>query len=207
MSNICIKSNRKDGLLLAHPSHPITSDESNTGSGCGYSGIKVTLIDYTFARADLDSNHNIAYLNLAKHDWAFKSKSEESEAKLQFDTYRLYVSNILPFFQSKNTTNTCNSMGREVAAASKATKALHADWSLFVPRTNVIWFRYVLEILMKHRLRGKLFPNGDIFSTQLQLRLIAQMKEVLKALEKETFAGAVEVVEWAEKRGYLKGYE
>ena len=192
VGNICIKPWAPGGSLDI-------SREVNSSmkvlpkSLLGLSGIRTTIIDYTISRARLDMEKpNVAY-DPMKDSNMFNSQGKTFEERHQFEAYRHM--------------RTCID-GAEAHALEtrlKLKKSSVQKWSRFVPRTNVIWLRYILHVLLyradQHRL-----ADSCTFSEALQVGMYADFARVIRLLEKETSLqpnSAKHLLFLAEENGWL----
>lgn len=131
----------------------------------------------------------VAFCDLAKQEWLFEGTGKDAEEKLQRDTYRL--------------------MGEEIsAAASAVSRKSSSSWALSVTRTNVVWLRFLLQALLRYRLKGRMIPGSDQHSTKLQKELFRRLGILEEQLDKTRgcegrIESAMELVAWAEGQGWL----
>ncbi|ODQ65652.1 hypothetical protein NADFUDRAFT_50936 [Nadsonia fulvescens var. elongata DSM 6958] len=114
----------------------------------GVCDIKVTLIDYTLSRAKnplaVDSN-NIFFTGLDQPEF-FRGHGD-----YQFDIYRLMRKLIN---NTSNRTTSASSMTSTSSSSSSAVDKnnnLEVDWSIYVPKTNILWLHYLVDKLINHK--------------------------------------------------------
>lgn len=98
----------------------------------GYSGLEVTLLDYTLSRAE--SEDEVIYLDLEADPEVFA----ESDV-LQRQMYRRMRNWV--YFRTYGTTH-------PLFDSEEAPQ--HGSWEMFEPYTNVIWLWYILDYTIQH---------------------------------------------------------
>ncbi|KAL4803716.1 hypothetical protein BDV18DRAFT_38437 [Aspergillus unguis] len=144
LGNVCIRSTRPDGSM--HP--PSDSDimRQSFSSGFGLSTLGTTLIDYSLSRAELVTDVTSELLEVTSSDLdkkqIFDAIGQDEDDALLRDTYRhmraqLYKGN---------------------PADTEKTPDVPGIWAEYAPRTNLIWLRFLLKMLLKNKKTETLEP-------------------------------------------------
>lgn len=190
----------------------------------GFSGVEVTVIDYTLSRADIGLGH-VAFNDL--RDGAGVCDREGGGG--QFDTYRRYVA-FNHYYHLHQLTSGIR-MRAEVflrdpsgnyADVGAGVASAGAGWKQYRPRTNLLWLHYLLSEVRqlpkeqtKDRPRLQRLPGSDpneVGSEARARRLCKSLGDKLnttfKLLNPETltrsgFYSAGDLVQYAVTKGWL----
>ncbi|KAL4739596.1 hypothetical protein BDV11DRAFT_215127 [Aspergillus similis] len=137
LGNVCIRSTRPDGLM--HPPSDSEIIRQAYSSGFGLSTLQTTLIDYSLSRAEIVVDETSETLEVTSSDLdkkqIFDAIGQDEDDALLRDTYRhmraqLYKGN---------------------AIDTEKTPDIPGIWAEYAPRTNLIWLRFLLKMLLKNR--------------------------------------------------------
>ncbi|EWC45143.1 hypothetical protein DRE_06031 [Drechslerella stenobrocha 248] len=186
--------------------------QEDTGLGrklevSGFEELKVTIIDYTLSRADVPSaaGGGVAYLDIA-------SDTFMADGLYQFEIYRMMKEEMRAQLELPKAHK--HGKGREKAAREKL------DWSVYCPRTNVVWLHYIIKILHRtdegKRNGGKLHiskPRSKKNTFELACReSVMRIHDELNwgaddAPVRADFGGAADVLKWCESAGVFQVLE
>ncbi|KAJ0426489.1 hypothetical protein BJY00DRAFT_298089 [Aspergillus carlsbadensis] len=137
LGNVCIRSARPDGRMDPPSDREIM--RQSYSSGFGLSTLETTLIDYSLSRAELVVDEASQLVETTSSDLDKKQifdaiGLDEDDALLR-DTYRhmraqLYSGNPLD---------------------TEKTPDVPGIWAEYAPRTNLVWLRFLLTMLLKNR--------------------------------------------------------
>lgn len=129
LGNICVRGEQPSDS-------PSKQTEIDTKRKLNFTGLETTIIDYTISRALLDPGTK----ETAFHDLSMPSSASifegDSTEEYQYDIYRYMRGCVLvgdPYYTPP-----------ESPAAPPTT-----PWSLYTPRTNLIWLHYTLHTLLE----------------------------------------------------------
>ncbi|KAL4759217.1 uncharacterized protein BDW70DRAFT_169610 [Aspergillus foveolatus] len=137
LGNVCIRSTRPDGLM--HPPSDSEIIRQAYSSGFGLSTLQTTLIDYSLSRAELVVDETSETLEVTSSDLdkkqIFDAIGQDEDDAILRDTYRhmraqLYKGNPVD---------------------TEKTPDIPGIWAEYAPRTNLIWLRFLLKMLLKNR--------------------------------------------------------
>ncbi|KAL4970742.1 uncharacterized protein BDV14DRAFT_1216 [Aspergillus stella-maris] len=137
LGNVCIRSTRPDGRM--HPPSDSEIMRQPYSSGYGLSTLGTTLIDYSLSRAELVVDETTESLEVTSSDLdkkqIFDAIGEDDNDALLRDTYRhmraqLYKGNPVD---------------------TEKTPDVPGIWAEYAPRTNLIWLRFLLKMLLNNR--------------------------------------------------------
>ncbi|KAL3460477.1 hypothetical protein BJX64DRAFT_263201 [Aspergillus heterothallicus] len=137
LGNVCIRSTRSNGRM--DPPSDLEVLHSRHSSGFGLSTLETTLIDYSLSRAELVVDGSPESIEITSSDLdkkqIFEAIGQDEDDILLRDTYRhmraqLYTGNPL------NTEKTPDIPG---------------IWAGYAPRTNLVWLRFLLKMLLKNK--------------------------------------------------------
>ncbi|KAL4750870.1 hypothetical protein BDW72DRAFT_108185 [Aspergillus terricola var. indicus] len=137
LGNVCIRSTRPDGLM--HPPSDSEIIRQAYSSGFGLSTLQTTLIDYSLSRAELVIDEASETLEVTSSDLdkkqIFDAIGQDDDDALLRDTYRhmraqLYKGNPID---------------------TEKTPDIPGIWAEYAPRTNLIWLRFLLKMLLKNQ--------------------------------------------------------
>ncbi|KAI9367528.1 hypothetical protein BJX61DRAFT_527874 [Aspergillus egyptiacus] len=151
LGNVCIRSTRPDGRL----DPPTDSDImcQSYSSGFGLSTLATTLIDYSLSRAELVMDGSPESIEVTSSDLdkkqIFDAIGQDEDDALLRDTYRhmratLYNGNPLD---------------------TQKTPGVPGIWAEYAPRTNLVWLRFLLVMLLKNK-RPEVQPRATQTSRQ-----------------------------------------
>ncbi|KAL4909152.1 hypothetical protein BDW74DRAFT_78043 [Aspergillus multicolor] len=155
LGNVCIRSTRPDGGM--HPPSDSEIMRQTYSSGFGLSTLQTTLIDYSLSRAELALDDEASeLLEITSSDLdkkqIFDAIGEDEDDALLRDTYRHMRAQLY----KGNPVNT------------EKTPDIPGIWAEYAPRTNLIWLRFLLKMLLKNRK-----PEASESSTQKQRQPLA----------------------------------
>ncbi|KAL4919910.1 hypothetical protein BDW62DRAFT_199328 [Aspergillus aurantiobrunneus] len=137
LGNVCIRSARPDGRM--HAPSDLEIMRQSYSSGFGLSTLETTLIDYSLSRAELLVDETSKLMEVTSSDLdkkqIFGAIGQDENDVLLRDTYRymraqLYKGN---------------------PADTEKTPDIPGIWGEYAPRTNLIWLRFLLKMLLKNR--------------------------------------------------------
>ncbi|KAL4988623.1 hypothetical protein BDW68DRAFT_89911 [Aspergillus falconensis] len=137
LGNVCIRSTRPNGRM--HPPSDSEIMRQAYSSGFGLSKLQTTLIDYSLSRAELVVGETSETLEVTSSDLdkkqIFDAIGQNEDDALLRDTYRhmraqLYKGNPID---------------------TEKTPDIPGIWAEYAPRTNLIWLRFLLKMLLKNR--------------------------------------------------------
>ncbi|KAI9879779.1 MAG: hypothetical protein M1830_007221 [Pleopsidium flavum] len=129
LGNICVKAGRPDGTIDGPLE--VTKKEVEDVK-LGFSGLVVTLIDYTLSRADITPDH-VAFYDLEKAEGFF-----DQHGDVQYEIYR--------HMRAEVCLGDPMSSYAEIEAGIK--KAV-GGWRGFHPRTNLLWLYYLRKLMLR----------------------------------------------------------
>ncbi|KAL4932658.1 uncharacterized protein BDV17DRAFT_169374 [Aspergillus undulatus] len=165
LGNVCIRTTRPDGRM--HPPSDLEIMRQSYSSGYGLSTLGTTLIDYSLSRAELMLDENSGLFEMTSSDLdkkqIFDAIGEDENDALLRDTYRhmraqLYKGNPVD---------------------TEKTPDIPGIWAEYAPRTNLIWLRFLLKMLLNNKK-----PESPDFVAQAPRQPLAQCspnKEIKKA--------------------------
>lgn len=159
VGNICFRPQLPGGLLDIDP---VVSEKMDDAleTFFGLSNIRATIIDYTLSRAVINTD-DTAWTAL-KSKSLLQAEGDTSEEKCQREAGRRML--------------------RAVDAAMEGKpQSTNTHWGNFVPRTNVVWLAYLLEVLLA-RTGSTGLPNSSDTSLSVQKTLTLRLKKTLRAL-------------------------
>ncbi|RDW81009.1 uncharacterized protein DSM5745_04566 [Aspergillus mulundensis] len=166
LGNVCIRSTRPDGGM--HPPSDSEIMRQSYSSGFGLSTLQTTLIDYSLSRAELALDDEASeLLEITSSDLdkkqIFDAIGEDEDDALLRDTYRhmraqLYKGNPVD---------------------SEKTPDIPGIWAEYAPRTNLIWLRFLLKMLLKNRKPEA--PENSTHNRRQPLAPCSSNKEIKKA--------------------------
>ncbi|KAL2856057.1 hypothetical protein BJY01DRAFT_188165 [Aspergillus pseudoustus] len=167
LGNVCIRSTRSDGRM--DPPSDLEIMRRSYSSGFGLSKLETTLIDYSLSRAELVVNESSGVVEVTSSDLDRKQifdaiGQDEDDAVLR-DTYRhmraqLYHGNPLKTEKTPN---------------------VPGIWAEYAPRTNLVWLRFLLKMLLKNKRREAQDPAGQ--TTRQPLGPCTPNKEIKKMVK------------------------
>lgn len=174
--NICVRPFRTNGTMDV-PDDELSGWSESQARHLGLTEIRVTLIDYTLSRACLEDK-SIAFQDLKENKFLFTKPGQKprNSQQVAYDRMRDAV---------------------RAASASNPHTSKKEDWSLFVPRTNVAWLYYLLELLLEVKLNIPEASNAACVRAQLVMReRLEKMLDGLKigAIGGKKGAGSAEAV-------------
>ncbi|KAL2829780.1 hypothetical protein BDW59DRAFT_142020 [Aspergillus cavernicola] len=137
LGNVCIRTTRLDGRM--HPPTDLDIMRQADSSGFGVSTLETTLIDYSLSRAELLVDGTSALIEVTSSDLdkkqIFDAIGQDEDDVLLRDTYRhmraqLYNDNPLD---------------------TEKTSDIPGIWAEYSPRTNLVWLRFLLKMLLKNK--------------------------------------------------------
>ncbi|KAF2398075.1 hypothetical protein EJ06DRAFT_121964 [Trichodelitschia bisporula] len=167
LGNICVKSARGGTL-----ERPVVK---GVGGRLGFTGLEVTVIDYTLSRAEMplppgasgdgEESAEVAYFDLETEEAIFEG---DGDVEYQYDIYRymrsaMYFSDPLARFDAKKAEGT----GRK--------------WLGFHPQTNLVWLHFVLRQLLAN------FPawsQEDEEAKMAKVGVLGEKEDVVMARQK-----------------------
>ncbi|KAF3938533.1 hypothetical protein ABW19_dt0207722 [Dactylella cylindrospora] len=178
--------------------------EQETGVGRasklgGFMELKVTIIDYTLSRTDVppEFGGGVAYINLEQGVF-------EAEGLYQFEIYRKMLAE----------------MRYEIQNLYGVYPEDDIDWSIYCPRTNVLWLHFLTKILVRAD-NGS--PNGgkmlikkprptkknrfELACWESMMKLGDQLDQICDHPGQAGFDSAVEVLKWCEEEGVFEPLE
>jgi len=192
----------------------------------GFSGVGVTLIDYTLSRADMGPGH-VAFNDL--RDGA--GICDRRGGGGQFDTYRRYASFLQSLLPLRTQLTSEIRMRAEIflrdpmgnyADVGAGLASAGAGWKQYRPRTNLLWLHFLLSEMSRRsrkdiedRPRLQRLPGSDPNEVGSERRARRRCKELgdklnatLKLLNPETLTrsdlhSAGDLVQYAVKNGWL----
>jgi serine/threonine-protein kinase haspin len=158
--NICVRSITPNGTIEV-PDHQLSTWSENQTMHLGLTGMRLTLIDYTLSRARLEDN-SIAFQDLKDIKFLFTRPGQQPASIQQraYDQMRDAV---------------------RAASASNTSTSKKEDWSLSVPRTNIVWLYYLLTLFLEHDLWVPEASNAACLRAQDAMR--TKLESVLVGLE------------------------
>ncbi|KAL5343665.1 hypothetical protein BJX70DRAFT_117913 [Aspergillus crustosus] len=147
LGNVCIRSTRSDGGLHPPPDAEITQQAYS--SGFGLSTLETTLIDYSLSRAELMVDETSELVEITSSDLdkkqIFDAIGQDEDDVLLRDTYRhmraqLYKGNPLDTVKTPD---------------------IPGIWAEYAPRTNLVWLRFLLKMLLKNKKKGNQDTAGE----------------------------------------------
>ncbi|KAL4869100.1 hypothetical protein BDV12DRAFT_89048 [Aspergillus spectabilis] len=175
LGNVCIRSTRPDGLM-----HPPSDSEimgQSYSSGFGLSTLETTLIDYSLSRAELVVDEASELIEVTSSDLdkkqIFDAIGQDEDDVLLRDTYRhmraqLYKGNPLD---------------------TEKTPDIPGIWAKYAPRTNLVWLRFLLKMLLKNKKDETQEFAGE--TLRRPLAPCSSNKEIKKAAKTSKKHGAV----------------
>ena len=194
IGNICIRPIASDGSFPDNSPQPSSTIMSNPDSVLCLSGVRTTIIDYTFSRAALDPERTDIAYDPMKDSSLFNSVGKGFEQALQFDTYR----------RMRKVVNTAerNALGEN----TKLKKTDVQKWSRFVPQTNIVWLNYLAQVLLT-RANDQIVPSTNSSSEKLQKEMYQTFRAVADALDDDDPTvlpkSARHLMEMAQPQGWL----
>ncbi|KAL6229975.1 hypothetical protein BDW75DRAFT_249143 [Aspergillus navahoensis] len=165
LGNVCIRSTRQDGRM--HPPSDSELMRQAYSSGFGLSKLQTTLIDYSLSRAELMVGETSETLEITSSDLdkkqIFDAIGHDEDDALLRDTYRhmraqLYKGNPID---------------------TEKTPDIPGIWAEYAPRTNLIWLRFLLKMLLKNRKPEA--PEPPSLNQRQPLAPCSPNKEIKKA--------------------------
>jgi serine/threonine-protein kinase haspin len=153
----------------------------------GYSGLEVTLLDYTLSRATFptDSGEETLFLDLETNPELFAP-----DPLLQRQMYRRMKNHVL-----------FNHYGvdHKLTEDEKTSRKNGHKWQMFKPYTNVIWIHYVLEFLIQD-FKG---PKKELERFKMGVKELREMLSPDVPIEDGGFASAEEVRAFCVEEGLM----
>ncbi|KAL3475618.1 hypothetical protein BJX99DRAFT_155712 [Aspergillus californicus] len=136
LGNVCIRSTRPDGRM--DPPTDLEIMRQPNSSGFGLSTLETALIDYSLSRAELVVGEEsdlteITFSDLDKKQ-IFGAIGQDEDDSLLRDTYR----HMRAVLYSGNPLDT------------EKTPDVPGIWEEHAPRTNLVWLRFLLKMLLKN---------------------------------------------------------
>ncbi|KAL2799126.1 hypothetical protein BJX66DRAFT_322342 [Aspergillus keveii] len=183
LGNVCIRSARPDGRM--YPPSDLEIMHQSYSSGFGLSTLETTLIDYSLSRAELVVDEVSQLVETTSSDLdkkqIFDAIGHDEDDALLRDTYRhmraqLYSGNPLD--------------------AEKAPD-VPGIWTEYAPRTNLIWLRFLLKMLLKNRKPDARKSAGQ--ATRQPLAPCTPNRGIRKAVKSGKKRETVQVIPFAEE--------
>ncbi|KAL4955985.1 hypothetical protein BDW69DRAFT_103998 [Aspergillus filifer] len=137
LGNVCIRSTRPDGRM--HPPSDSEIMRQPYSSGYGLSTLGTTLIDYSLSRAELVVDETTKSIEVTSSNLdrkqIFDAIGEDENDTLLRDTYRHMRAQLYKG----------NPMEKEISPV------IPGIWAEYAPRTNLIWLRFLLKMLLNNR--------------------------------------------------------
>ncbi|KAL2809694.1 hypothetical protein BJX63DRAFT_347319 [Aspergillus granulosus] len=137
LGNVCIRSTRPDGRM--DPPSDLEIMHQSYSSGFGLSTLETTLIDYSLSRAELIMDETSGVVEVTSSDLdkkqIFDAIGQDEDDALLRDTYRHMRAQIYHGNPLK----------------TEKTPDVPQIWAEYAPRTNLIWLRFLLKMLLKNR--------------------------------------------------------
>ncbi|CEL05412.1 hypothetical protein ASPCAL06530 [Aspergillus calidoustus] len=137
LGNVCIRSARPDGCM--NPPSDLEIMHQSYSSGFGLSTLETTLIDYSLSRAELVIDEAAQLVETTSSDLdkkqIFDAIGHDEDDALLRDTYRHMRAQLY----SGDPLNT------------EKTPDVPGIWAEYAPRTNLVWLRFLLKMLLKNR--------------------------------------------------------
>lgn len=191
VSNVCVKSREANGRMDIDP----TLNKTMTApppAQFGFSCLRTTIIDYTLSRAlvNPDNPQDVAVGVLP--EGIFLGRGRDQEQVWQFETYR----------RMRDAVNLATT-GRRRGQGHHG-----PNWSMHVPRTNVVWLSYLLKVMLG-RARHSLLPQSSVTSAVLQKTLRDRLEATLDVIRVEEVGKVPEsagaLTNLAVEKGWLTG--
>ncbi|KAL3452435.1 hypothetical protein BJX65DRAFT_180018 [Aspergillus insuetus] len=183
LGNVCIRSARPDGRM--DPPSDLEIMRQSYSSGFGLSTLETTLIDYSLSRAELVVDEVSQLLETTSSDLdkkqIFDAIGHDEDDALLRDTYRhmraqLYSGNPLD--------------------AEKAPD-VPGIWAEYAPRTNLVWLRFLLKMLLKNRKPESWKSAGQ--AARQPLAPCTPNRDIRKAVKSSKKRETVQVIPSAEE--------
>ncbi|KAL4788307.1 hypothetical protein BJX76DRAFT_316163 [Aspergillus varians] len=181
LGNICIRSTRPDGQMHP-PSEPeIMRQADSSSSGFGLSTLETTLIDYSLSRAELLVEETSQLMEVTSSDLdkkqIFDAIGQDEDDILLRDTYRhmraeLYKGNPMD---------------------TEKTPDIPGIWAEYAPRTNLIWLRFLLKMLLRN-MKPEV-PESVAQNPRQPLAPRSSNKEIKKATKSDKKHGAANAIQ------------
>ncbi len=166
IGNICIKPWEEDGRIDVSE-HDVSKMYKAPDHWFGLTGLRATIIDYTLSRAAMDSEKRDIVYDPMEDDGLFEQYNKnDSEADLQYMTYR-YMRNQVD-----------ESQKHAFKAKPKRKITENQKWGRFVPRTNVVWLCYLLQILFR-RSGQRIVKNSNAVAEGVQCEMYECLADVI----------------------------
>ncbi|KAL4979084.1 hypothetical protein BDW66DRAFT_157623 [Aspergillus desertorum] len=137
LGNVCIRSTRPDGRM--HPPSDLEVVRQAYSSGFGLSTLQTTLIDYSLSRAELVVDETSGTLEVTSSDLdkkqIFDAIGQDEDDALLRETYRHMRAQLY----------------KGDPMDTERTPDIPGIWAEYAPRTNLIWLRFLLIMLLKNR--------------------------------------------------------
>jgi serine/threonine-protein kinase haspin len=198
--NICWKSRTGDGQIDVKQELIEEMDEEPEVI-LGLSNLEVTIIDYTLARATIGDVTIFDPMEYWDHDYVEVEGESEGE-KRQFKTYGAV----------RDLVAKADAEAMALAQLEGADYKAINKYERFVPRSNVLWLRYVLADLLARGGgscggRGAYVPGSSKAAKKLQLELWRGLEEVEAYLRGTTATllptSADDLIGMAVEKGWL----
>jgi midasin (ATPase involved in ribosome maturation) len=161
----------------------------------GLSGIRMTIIDYTFSRAAPGPEEVDIIFDPFKDASFFTAYGKTPEEKRQCHSYRSMHRCVVAADIAARADRPC----------TKEVKETVDMWSRFVPKTNVVWLRYILCVLLL-RANRKILPKSNKVAERLQNEMYRTLEGVANKLQsKKLLSSAKELLAVAEDNLWLSG--
>ncbi|KAK6330321.1 hypothetical protein TWF730_004814 [Orbilia blumenaviensis] len=170
----------------------------------GFEDVVVTMIDYTLSRAKIpeEVGGGVAFMEMEEGMF-------EAEGLYQFDIYRIVRDEVVKLVAAANghPTTSTNSSTRRSERINKP------DWSLYCPRSNVIWLHFLIKQLIRsddgRRNDGKLriWKPSKAKKNAFDLACWGMVMRIHEVLDAEVdadgarFGGAVDIERWCLEEG------
>jgi serine/threonine-protein kinase haspin len=171
--NVCLKSMSKDGALDMKQ-ELVEELKERPEVILGLSNLQVTIIDYTYSRATIPTKAEgevVIFDPIECWDTDAKEVETDTESdKLQYRTYGMV----------RELAKTAEADAIAAAQVSGIEYQAVDKYERFIPKSNVLWLRYVLvDLLAKGGSgRGASLPGSSRTAKRLQLELWKTMGEV-----------------------------
>ncbi|KAI9742573.1 MAG: hypothetical protein M1818_003713 [Claussenomyces sp. TS43310] len=170
--NVCVKQ--------VHEAHVI---DATTSHRYGYSGLEITVLDYTLSRAE--KGDTIISRDL-EEDYALFEKTETLQQQM-YCRMRNWA-----LFGTRRIANPS-------LDGSDHPQQQRGSWEDFMPYTNVIWLWFLLDYVMKHY-KG---PKKDMAAFRKQTSQLRKRLHPDTKMSHGSFRGAYEVLEYALQQKWI----
>ncbi|KAK6533037.1 hypothetical protein TWF281_007199 [Arthrobotrys megalospora] len=173
----------------------------------GFEDVVVTLIDYTLSRAEIPEEFGggVAYMEMEEGMF-------EAEGMYQFDIYRKVRDEVMEIVAN------ANGHARTTSSSRRSSRINKPDWSLYCPRSNVIWLHFLIKRLIRsddgRRNGGKLrvWKPSKAKKNEFDLACWGEVTKIHDCLDKEVdegweFKGAVDIERWCLENGVFEVLE